>query len=82
MSAFESEGIAALDSSEGGSEKEDRRRRIGEGGSEKEDRRRKIGEDGCTLLERLDGIFSTSTLLIEAFEAWRRMTFRSSPLVL
>jgi hypothetical protein len=41
--------------------------------------RRRIGEDGCLLLERLDGVFSTSTLLIETFEAWRRMTFRSSP---
>jgi hypothetical protein len=30
---------------------------------------RRIGEDGCTLLERLDGVFSTSTLLIETFEA-------------
>jgi hypothetical protein len=50
MSAFESEGISGVRLV---------RRRIGEGGSEKEDRRRKIGEDGCTLLERLDGIFST-----------------------
>lgn len=41
--------------------------------------RRRIGENGCTLLEKLDGVVSTSTLLIETFEAWRRMTFRSSP---